>query len=139
MSTMVLPTMARSALALLLLWLAAWHVSPAHAWPKKKVKIDAAAMVKFNVRVEDGTKGPQAPPWYLYFPQEPNPVATPGSTVYPPWPNQFPPEQKAPAPEQGPSPTPGVPARPTSMSAYNQPYAPSGTPWSQVPSYWYGR
>jgi hypothetical protein len=87
--------------------------------------------VNFNFSVSSG--GPQAGPWYQYWPLEAH-FVPPAPTCYPFWPSAMtlPPGPGAapPAPPQMPT-VPATPLRPTAFQPVGYTY--------EVPSYWYGR
>lgn len=105
------------------------------------IKVDAAIIFRFNVKVGHKYQHRPLAPWYTYFPQDPNLTGPAQPSPYPHWPQQFPPNPN-PVPAPGSMgylpPVPGLQQPPGNLPPVpGSPYQPVG--WFQGPSYWYGR
>lgn len=133
------------------LWLAGLFLSTPllvranHPTKLPPIKIDAAVIFRFNIKVGHKYQHRPLAPWYTYFPQDPNLKAPAQPSPYPHWPQQFPPAAPAPTKDSMGYLPPSLPVpQPYSAQPYGQPaaqttplYRPVG--WYTGPSYWYGR
>ncbi len=123
----------RRTISILLAGLGFASASELHAdhwgWNMPPVRMDFVH--RFDIKVGAAARGPiDLPPWWTFFPYDPNTQIPQGTTAYPPW-------QAAPPGYQGHAYYPRPMVYPTQPAGY---YVPNMSyPPGAVPGYWPGR
>lgn len=108
------------------------------------VKIDAGVNAWFKIHTPNKAHLKQLAPWYSYFPYDPSVMGPQTGTIYPNWPQPFPPAPQDPKmspANTGPNSGHAPPARPRPIAAnFASQVQPAGFySTSYMPGYWHAR